>query len=170
MRAFSDSNLWFVLGQYRVMGSITRHESPRFSAVPASILPWGRGCASNIEVDVEVDSDELEIELGDTQTSTASLDRDGLEVEVAAEIETVPADSDSEEPEFDDAVTDETLETLESDADASVKRRELEFEPVRLDPGVADSPPLPGNVTGVQLDDGIEVVDDGIDRCARNVP
>lgn len=67
-------------------------------------------------VDVEVHSDELEIEVGETDTAEAELHSDGLEITIEAHIERAPTEA-YEEPEFDDAATEETVADMESDID-----------------------------------------------------
>lgn len=71
-----------------------------------------------LEVEVEVDGDELDLEVGEVETAEAELSREGLEIEVEAEIERNPSPGAAyEEPEFDDAATDETVDELESDVE-----------------------------------------------------
>lgn len=69
----------------------------------------------DLEVDVEVDEDELEIEVGDSDTASAELHRDGLDIEITADIDRgAPPTAEYEEPEFDDAATDETIESMDT--------------------------------------------------------
>lgn len=70
----------------------------------------------NIELDIEVeiDSTELELEVGDTDTAETELSSDGLEISVEADVERIGT-GEYEEPEFDDAATDETVADLETD-------------------------------------------------------